>query len=103
MGIALEKGTQSVVLRMDGIIDIVSAQELKEHLVRALEDSREIQISIDAVTDLDVTAMQLLWAAGRAARESGVAFALTGPAPKHIASAIGEAGFDMFAVFAEAR
>ena len=86
MGIALEQGKQSSTIRMDGAIDIVSAAELKEHLVQSLATGHEIHISLDNVTDLDVTAMQLLWAAERAARESGVGFGLTGPAPKGVAA-----------------
>lgn len=103
MGIALEQEIEWSTIRLEGAIGIESAGELKEHLAQALGCGREIRISLEGATDLDVTTMQLLWAAGRAAKDTGIGFGLAGQEPQEIAAAFGDAGIDRLAVFATAR
>jgi hypothetical protein len=65
MGVALEQGKESSTIRLEGAIGIASAAELKRLLLKALEVSADVRISVEDAIDLDVTAMQLLWAAKR--------------------------------------
>lgn len=93
--IALEQDTQSSTIRLEGAVDIGGAVDLKEALLRVLATSGDVRVVLDEATDLDVTAMQLLWAAQRTARESGRQFKITGGMPGPIAAALAEAGIEL--------
>ena len=70
MGITVEQGEESNVIRLEGAIDIASAAELKSTLLsRAQSPGRAgaLGARFDHA-DLDVTAIQLLWAAEREAK-----------------------------------
>ena len=55
-------------------------------------------MDLESATELDVTALQLLWAAEREARGSGVGFTLAGRVPEEISVAVSDAGFKNFPV-----
>jgi anti-anti-sigma factor len=97
VAITLEQSESLNVLSLEGAIDIASAVELKELLLKALETPAEVRISLEGATYLDVTAVQLLWSAERKATGSGVGFALDGATPA-VLSALGEAGLQQFLV-----
>ena len=97
MGIALEQSENSSVLRLDGVIDISCAAELKTLLLKSLSSGGEIRIALDGVTELDVTAVQLLWAAEREAARAAVAFALSGPMQEPVLSGLRLTGFEEYA------
>ena len=103
MPIGLEQSAESSVLRLDGVIDISCAAELKTVLLQALGQGRAVRVSLEGVTGLDVTAVELLWAAEREARRSSVLFTLTGEASEQVSAALRHAGFDEFPVPAHAR
>jgi anti-anti-sigma regulatory factor len=84
------------VIRLEGEVDISDAARLKEVLLEALRDHGATRISLGNATGLDVTAVQLLWAAERGARASGVVLALEGPVPGALRSALEAAGFERF-------
>lgn len=96
MPVTLDQNENFCLLRLEGEIDITSATELKTRLLQALASGRELRIDLEGATDLDVTAMQLLWAAEREARRSGMGMAVTGRIPKEISSATRDAGFENF-------
>jgi anti-anti-sigma factor len=102
MGISLDKSETGAVISLAGTIDIACAAELKALLLEALNSGPEVLISLDAATDLDVTAIQLLWAAERQARQSAVEFRVSGQLPKPIFSALAEAGFQPFSTLVHA-
>jgi anti-anti-sigma factor len=97
VGITLEQHEESSVIRLEGAIDIASASELKKQLLQALGASREVCVALEKATDLDVTTVQLLWAAGREAKVSGVGFALMGHVPEPVTSALTHAGLEITA------
>ena len=74
MGVTMSQTEETTAIRLDGAIDIAVAAELKASLLEALKLGRQICISTEAATDLDVAAFQLLWAAGREARRAGLKF-----------------------------
>ena len=96
--VTLDHNQNFCLLRLEGEIDITSATELKTLLLQGLASGRELRVDLERATDLDVTAMQLLWAAEREARKSGMGMALTGLVPEAISSAAGDAGFERFPV-----
>ncbi|HEX4037865.1 MAG TPA: STAS domain-containing protein [Acidobacteriaceae bacterium] len=88
------------MIRLEGDIDIGCAAELKQALEEALAGGEsgpgETRISLATATGMDVTAVELLWAAERAARASGMVLALEGPVPEVLRAALREAGFARF-------
>ena len=92
MGIALEESETGSTVRLDGGIDIGCAAELKTKLVQALAAAGAVAISVEAVTYLDVTAMQLLWAAERKAHQAGTGFGVAGEVPEALRAALAEVG-----------
>jgi anti-anti-sigma regulatory factor len=100
MGISLDQLDDSSLIRLDGVIDIASAVELKAALLAAFATGKEVRISLEATTDLDVTAFQLLWAAEREAKRLGVGLALTGQPPEKVVRSLARAGLDGLGIFA---
>ncbi len=97
MPLTLESSDSLSKISLEGEIDIGCAAELQGLLVHALGSSKEVQVSLGSATDLDVTAVQLIWAARRAASASAVEFAVTGPVSEPLASTLLQAGFEDFA------
>lgn len=78
MAIALTQSDDASLLRLEGEIDISSAAELKAALLEAIAAGKAIRILVDEIAELDVTAFQLLWAAGRQAQKAGTGFTVAG-------------------------
>ena len=55
-------------------------------------------MDVEHATELDVTALQLLWAAEREARGSSRGFTLAGRVPEEISVAVVDAGLETFPV-----
>jgi anti-anti-sigma regulatory factor len=98
LGITVERREKSTEICLEGVIDIASAAELKTILLDALKPDSTVRIALDAHVDLDVTAVQLLWAAEREARVAGVEFIFAGETPEPVSSVLKEAGFEKFPV-----
>lgn len=101
MGIDLEQSEESSIIRLNGTIDIAMAGELRKSLLQALTGGKAVLLSLDEVTDLDVTAVQLLWAARLDAKESGVGFTVIDSVPEPVISALECAGLEDFAKTAD--
>jgi anti-anti-sigma regulatory factor len=106
--VTLEQNDTVCLIRLEGAVDIGSAGELKSLLVQALEPGadgagKEVRIALAGATDLDVTAVQLLWAAERKAQGAGIAFALEGGLPEPVRVALTHAGFQSFLTSGDAR
>ncbi len=67
-------------------------------LIEATSSGKDVQVELAHAGDLDVTAVQLLWAAKREAENVGVGFANAGVVPGDIGRATSEAGFEDFMV-----
>ncbi len=98
MPIALEQCEESSLVRLVGVIDISCAAELKTLLLQALGSGNEVRVSLDQTSYLDVTAIQLLWAATREANRAGARFVLKGEVPEPVSIALCAAGFPEFPV-----
>jgi anti-anti-sigma factor len=92
--IAVNCSGQLSVLRLSGAMDIASAAELRAALLKVLEAGKPIHVSVDAVTDADVTALQLLWAARRQAAKLDLAFTISGGPSQAVGSVATELGMD---------
>ena len=102
MPVTLERSEELSIIRFDGTVDIACAAELKSLLIQALASGKPVEVSLESATNLDVTALQLLWAAGREATASRIEFSLLNPVPAALTSALLHAGFEDLATTADA-
>jgi len=100
VGMSWERGDEASVIALEGVVDIASAAELKTILMEALEAGNALRLRIGADAELDVTAIQLLWAAEREAKASGGSLTLEGEAPVTVLAMMRDAGFERFPVSA---
>jgi anti-anti-sigma factor len=96
--VTVEQSEGRCFIRLEGEVNITSAAEVKKLLLQALASGTELRVDLERATELDVTAMQLLWAAEREARASGKGFILTGRIPGEISAGMSDAGFEKFMV-----
>lgn len=96
MAIRLDQEKSPGLIELEGAIDIAGAAELKSVLVEALAFARETRISLRKATSVDVTAVQMLWAAEQEAKTSGAILALEGEVPEAVRAVLRAAGFERF-------
>jgi len=101
VGVTLEQSEMLGLLRLEGAIEIDCAAELKKLLLEALASGKQVRVSLADASELGVTAVQLMWAAKREARESSVGFVSEGQVPESVSAALAEAGFERFAATGE--
>lgn len=94
--VTFDRTVQPTVIRLEGEIDIAVAAALKTFLLEALASEKETRISMEAATGMDVTAVQLLWAAERQAAASATVLTIDGPIPEALSRAVRDAGFERF-------
>ena len=91
---------EASVLNLAGVLDIARASELKDELLNALRSGKPIQVKIGDLCGVDVTALQLLWAAKRTAAQSCVHFAVSGDLAEPIGRQLAELGMEELEIFA---
>ena len=82
------------LIELEKVVDITCAAQLKTELIEALSSGKGILLDVSHVTDLDVTAFQLLQAAARAAGKASQSFTVCGQLPQSVDSSFRRAGFD---------
>ena len=98
MSVSLEQGEALCLIHLEGQVDINSAAELKKLLLLALHSGKEVRLDMERATELDVTALQLFWAASREAKGLEMTISVAGRVPEAITAAVIEAGFEEFPV-----
>jgi anti-anti-sigma regulatory factor len=96
--VTLEQKDALTLIQLEGAIDVGCAAELKELLVEKLKSGSAVYVALESATGLDVTAVQLLWAASREAKRMGVEFGFKGQMPEGVRSALANAGIGEFPV-----
>jgi anti-anti-sigma factor len=94
VSVHLEQAGKMISVRLQGSIDISSAEELKKVLVNALKTGEEIRLWLGEATYLDVTGVQLLCAAEREAHKAGVRWIFVDSLPEPILTTLHDAGFE---------
>jgi anti-anti-sigma regulatory factor len=82
------------LIRLEGDSTVTSAAELKNHLLEGLSSGKELRVDLERLEGIDVTLMQLLWAAGRKAESAGTQIVIN--APEAATKAAQDAGFEGF-------
>jgi anti-anti-sigma regulatory factor len=91
----METPGDSFVIRREGACTLASAGELKRLLVEGMASGKNLRVDLAGAEEIDLAAMQLLWAAGRIAERAGVAIALR--MTEEAVSAAQAAGFERIA------
>jgi anti-anti-sigma factor len=94
VAIVLEQTGNAHCVRLQGPIDISSAEELKKVLADVLKAGEDIRLVWAEATYLDATAIQLLWAAEREAAGGRAKLIFADPVPEPIRLALRDAGFE---------
>jgi hypothetical protein len=98
LSIAFEEGETRCVIRLEGDVDITCSDDLKRMLIEAISSRKELQVDLVRATDLDVTALQLLWAATCEAGRIAASVAVAGSVPDGIGTSVRDAGFKTFPI-----
>jgi anti-anti-sigma factor len=93
--ITLNEEQTRCVVRLQGDVDPADSGQLKRALVEAIAAHKELRVELAEVTDLDVTAVQLLWAAKHAAEQANTQWTAEG-IPEPVLLALRETGFGSF-------
>lgn len=89
-----DRSTTPVRLRLGGDLAIESAADLQAQLLEALASGDPIQVELEAVTEVDISGLQLLTAAERAAQARGIAWIRGGALPASLRQAAEDAGWE---------
>ena len=98
MPVVIEQSATGSTMRLDGDVGISAALELWGALNKAVASGLELKVDLAGVTALDITTLQLLWAARQAAANADTKLHLAGPMPEAMERAIDLAGLESLAV-----
>ena len=71
MSVTMQRSETDLLIRLEDKVNVTSAEELKSLLLEGLVSGRDLYLDLERVEEIDVTVMQLLWAAGREADRNG--------------------------------
>jgi anti-anti-sigma regulatory factor len=94
--VKLECCSTGTVLHLTGSITVSQATQLHKSLLMALDSKTDIGIDFTEVTDLDLSAIQLLCAAQRKASRARLRFFASTPVPEVSNERFLLAGVDLF-------
>jgi anti-anti-sigma factor len=94
--ITFDQKETACLIHLEGEVNITSASELKKVLLLAIASGRDLLVNLERAKELDVTALQLLWAAEREASGSGLKFTVATQMPDEIFVAIRGLSFEKF-------
>lgn len=84
--------------QFEGSVDVSQAAGLKKELVACMERGDEIRFNFEKAVQLDVTAVQLLWAVSLEAQRRQIHTSIEGEVPRTILFSLSEAGFEQFPI-----
>ncbi len=88
-----EGNSNTGTLVIEGEITVQNATEIKTLLLDALEKTDTCFIDLQQITQIDLSGIQLLYAAKNYATNSNKDFKITGDCPVHMLETIKESGF----------
>jgi hypothetical protein len=90
----MQRRETGLLIQIDDAVTVSSAEELKNLLLEGLVSGVDVQVDLEHAGEIDVTAMQLLWAARREADRKGTGMAIR--VSQAVAAAAREIGFERF-------
>lgn len=92
MAATLERHESHWLIRLEGQIGLASAAEFRALLLEWLAAGKDLELDLEDAEEIDITAMQLLWAAGREAARLGVG--ITTRPSGEVAAVLRDSGFE---------
>ncbi len=86
------------LITLDGDINIGCSTELKTALAGALATKAPVKLHVSAVERVDISSIQLLWAAAREAEDAGMPLVVEGSVPATLGETLRNAGFKSFPI-----
>jgi anti-anti-sigma regulatory factor len=96
--VIIERRENGSTIRLEGEINVTSAAELKLLLLEGLASGQPLHLNLERADEIDVTILQLLWAAGRDGERAGAG--IEGCISEAAAAAARDAGFARLPGFA---
>jgi anti-anti-sigma regulatory factor len=96
MAIELVSKDGAKLLRLVDTVDITQAAELRNLLIEAFESAQRVEVDLSAAASVDITAVQLLWAAQRHALAHKAEFLWVGAPGTEIEMSLAAAGISPF-------
>ena len=93
MNAALEQHADHCLIRLEGELSLSCATELKRLLLEWFAGGKDLELDLEHAEEIDITIMQLLWAAARDAARAGRRTA--GRASAAVCAAVRDAGFHL--------
>jgi anti-anti-sigma regulatory factor len=90
----MQRRDADLVIRIEDAVNVTSAEELKSLLLEGLVSGLDLHVDLERAQEIDVTTMQLLWAARREADRKGTALMVS--VSEAAAAAASEVGFEPF-------
>ncbi len=81
------------ILKFSGVIDVRSIHKPFQAIKKAAASGRDIQIDLAAVTEIDITFVQLVESARRSAAQAGTGISLAQPASGPVLETLQRGGF----------
>ncbi|MGA8740043.1 MAG: STAS domain-containing protein [Terracidiphilus sp.] len=92
MAINVEDKNGRRCIRLDDVVDIAQAADLKEILIDAIGSFASVRVEVSGASAIDVTTVQLLWTALSHASSAGKDFAIEGRWNKEIERSLSGTG-----------
>jgi anti-anti-sigma factor len=92
--VILERQQDHALIRLEGECHVTSAAELRTLLLAGMASGETLRLDLRDVASIDISTLQLLWAAGRQAERTGVRVELQ--IPETAAYTARQAGFEQF-------
>ena len=71
MPVILEQAPALCLIRLEGQINLTAAPELKTALLEGIASGKDLELDLNAATEIDVIGLQLLYAVAREAERTG--------------------------------
>lgn len=88
-----EKARKPITIAIKGDATVGAATRLKATLQQALQSASAVTVSLENITGVDVTFLQLLCSAHRTAAEAGATLTIKGTDREPVTSLLRQAGF----------
>jgi anti-anti-sigma regulatory factor len=90
----MQRRDTDLLIRLEDVVTVTSAEELKSLLLEGLVSGRVVHLDLERAEEIDVTVLQLLWAARREADRKGTRIVIRVSNP--VAAAARGVGFERF-------
>ncbi len=97
MPVSLDQDETRCTLRIDGEATISLSASLKQHLLHALALEAPVHIDLSAISDVDISALQLFWAARRESESLGKELTFSAPLPELVLTQLRHAELELTA------